>query len=101
MAMMISSILDFISRAGKWSFFIAIIVVASEHWGILNVSHLPATLIDALYVFILINGLALSPFLYLEKRARSTKKSCPKCGEPLEQLVEYRCPQCGRLHFEK
>jgi len=92
-----------VSRFGKGTFVVTLFIAAFHHWGIVNLSGIPIPhLIDAIYLYLLINGVAATPFIYLERRARiRAKKNCPQCGRLLEETAKYRCPECGQIRFEQ
>ena len=88
-----------VSRFGKGAFVIALFAVALHHWEILNVNGIP---INILYGYLLLNGTAATPFVYLERRARvRAGKNCPQCDGILEEIINYKCPTCGRIRFDK
>lgn len=87
-------------KAGKWTLVIVIIAVVLNHWEILKIP-IPH-LVNVLYAYILLNGLAAGPYIYLEKRATVVaSKVCPQCGVMLESSMTYNCPNCGKLEFKK
>ncbi len=92
-----------VSRFGKGTFVVILFVVAFNHWGIVNLSGIPMPhLIDILYGYLLLNGAAATPFIYLERRARvRAGKNCPRCGELLEEITNFTCPKCGQIRFDK
>jgi len=88
-----------IARTGRWALIIDILVIALEHWKMLNLSQFPISL-DWLYGYLILNGVVASPFIYLEHR-RVKPKLCPQCNNPLTMKMEYSCPKCGDLEFKK
>jgi len=85
-------------KAGKYSLVAAIIIVSLNHWKFLTIS---PTFLDFLYFYILVNGIAASPFFYFEKRKRVSRKVCPKCGEYLIITPQFECPECGKITYVK
>ena len=92
-----------VSRFGKGTFVVILFVVAFHHWGIVNLSGIPIPYwIDILYGYLLLNGAAATPFIYMERRARvRVGKNCPQCGELLEEITNFTCPKCGQIRFDK
>lgn len=92
-----------VSRFGKWTLIGVIFVIAFNHWDIINLSRIPLPhLIDAMYLYLLLNGAVATPFIYLERRAKvKAGKLCPQCGNLLEETSNYSCPTCGRIRFDK
>ena len=90
--------LKYVYEGGKYSLILAVFGVALNHWGFIKVSKY---LLDFLYAYILLNGVSVSPFVYLERRKRVSQSACPKCGELLMITPQYVCPECGKLIFEK
>lgn len=91
-----------IKKTGKYSCIISIFAVAFQYWGVINLENIHPQIIDVLYVFIIANGLSVTPYIYREERAKiSLSKLCPHCNTPLEKLPKYKCPKCGLLEFKK
>ncbi len=88
-----------IARTGRWSLVIVILIIVCEHWAIMNLSQFPIPL-NWLYFYLLVNGAAASPFVYLEHR-RVKPKVCPQCDNPLHIKTSYFCLKCGDLQFKK
>ena len=81
---------------------IVVVLLALNYWvSSLVKLQIPGTVINILYIYLIINAAAASPFIYLEhKEKKAAKKLCPKCGEELERVIEYKCEKCGTLKFE-
>ena len=91
-----------VNITGKFSCFGAILLVAFQYWKVINLEGINPLVVPGLYVFIIANGIAATPYIYLEKKAKVSKsKICPDCNTPLEKITKYRCPNCGVLKFEK
>jgi len=77
--------------------------VASNYWQILELENFPVSwAVDGLYIYILVNGAAAAPFIYLERRARRAPQPlCPQCQQPLQTALKYECPDCGKLQFSE
>lgn len=90
-------------KTGKYTLFLAILAVALHFWDVLALDKIPIPhFVDGLYLYILVNGLATGPFIYLEKRARvAFEIICPQCKGPLEVITNYNCPNCGRLEYKQ
>ncbi len=92
-----------VARFGKGTFLVVVLAVTFSHWGIINISGVPIPhFVDILYAYLLFNGIAVTPFVYLERRAKAqARKTCPSCGAQLEENLNFTCPTCGRIRFEK
>lgn len=92
-----------VAKTGKWTLFVVIILVVTSYWDVINLGAVPIPkFVDWLHLYLLVNGLAATPFVYLEKRAKvRVKRVCPKCEGPLEVMTNYSCPVCGEIRFEK
>lgn len=91
------------TKIGKWMIVIVSLSLALHHWGVVNLEKIPIpSLVNILYIYLVINAAAASPFIYIEKKPRmGQQKLCPKCAEPLEEIVEYKCSNCGKLRFNE
>lgn len=91
-------------RFGKWTLIGVITLLAGRHWGLVDLDHLTLaglSFVDLLYMYLLLNGLSATPFLYLEARARMRKGTCcPQCGRIL-RFTGYECPKCGEIQYVK
>jgi len=91
-----------VNRTGKFSCMAAILLVALQYWKVINLEGISPLIISGLYVFIILNGIAATPYIYLEKKAKvSVSKICPNCDTPLEKIPKYQCPKCGIINSEK
>lgn len=97
------SFLKLVDISGKWSFVVVIFALAFNHWNVFSLHNIPFPyLIDALWGYLIFNGLVATSFKFLESRGRlALGKFCPQCGAPLEADFNYRCPKCGVIKFEK
>lgn len=89
-------------KAGKYALFVAILAVVLNYWGIIALDGIPIPhFVDVLYGYVLLNSLVAGPFIFLERRGRQkVGLLCPKCKEPLEEIIDYACPKCGKLEFK-
>ena len=91
-----------VNLTGKFSCLGAILLVAFQYWKVINLEGINPLVVPGLYVYIIANGIAATPYIYLEKKAKVSKsKICPDCNASLEKMTKYRCPNCGVLKFEK
>lgn len=87
---------------GKYTFVVVLVVVVLNFWKVVDLGSAPIAL-NALYIYLLVNGLVGTPFIYLERRLRRQPGwKCPACGNTMvtSQLV---CTSCGgtfTLHGE-
>jgi len=95
--------LQLLSKSGTYSFVIVIFALALQYWGVIPLEQIPIPhLIDILYGYLMVNGMAATPFIYLERKSRvAPGKFCPNCNSQLEASVNYKCPNCGEIKFEK
>ena len=83
-----------VARFGKYTFVVALLVVALNFWKVVDLSNVPIAL-NVLYGYLLVNGIVATPFIYLERRLRRQPGwKCPACGNTMvtSQLV---CTSCG------
>lgn len=92
-----------IYKVGELCLVISICALAFNYWGVFHLEMIPIPhIVDFVYLWVMINGLAASPFIYLERRKHEAiGKYCPNCNSPLEATTHYRCPNCGELSFKK
>jgi|LGVF01.2.fsa_nt_gb hypothetical protein len=92
-----------VTKSGKYSFVAVIFALAFQYWGVVQLQNIPVPkLVDILYIYLLLNGLAATPFIYLERKNQVVPgKFCPDCDTPLEASIKYKCPKCGIIKFEK
>lgn len=90
-------------RAGKYALICAVLAVAVHHWGVVQLDNVPLPhFVDFLYVYIVVNASAATPFIYWERKSRVTpEKLCPQCGKALESYPCYKCPDCGKIKFKR
>lgn len=95
--------LQLLTKSGTYSFVITIFALALQYWGVIQLELIPITrIVDYLYAYLMVNGIAATPFIYLERKTRvAPGKFCPKCDRPLEASVTYKCPKCGVIIFER
>jgi hypothetical protein len=98
-------LLQLLSKSGTYSFVIVIFALALQYWGVIPLELIPIPhLLDILYGYLMVNGMAATPFIYLERKSRvALGKFCPKCNRQLEVSVtyKYKCPKHGVIKFEK
>ena len=94
---------DIVARTGKWTLLVVIVLIALNYWNVINLSGIPIPRFESyLYVYLLLNGVAASPYIIWERRARvRSAKICPQCDKLLESTPVYKCPECGTIQFEK
>lgn len=83
-----------VNRIGKYAYIGAAVGVALQYWDIINLENIHSLLPTGLYIYIISNGVAATPFIYFEKKAK-VAKICPYCDKPLEKLLKYKCRKCG------
>ena len=97
-----NDLIDFkgiIARAGKWTLVLDIVALALAYWKIFNIGQYPLAM-DIMYVYLVINGAAATPFYFLERR-KVKPKVCPQCDTPLKVQTSYHCAKCGEFQFKK
>lgn len=91
-----------LSKTGGLSVVIVVFLLAFNYWNAINLKAIWQLLPDILFLYLMLNATAIVPFVYLEKRTKATiGKFCPICGNPLEKFLNYKCPKCGKIKFEK
>jgi len=94
--------LTLVDVSGKWSFVAVILGLAFHYWNVFQLQNIPIPhFVDILWGYLIFNGLVATTIKFLENRNRSSKKVCPKCGNLLEIDLNFRCPECGTVRFEK
>lgn len=90
-------------KAGTYSVIVAVGLVALHHWNVMQLDNIPLPhFVDALYAYILVNAGFAAPFIYRERKARiAIGKKCLQCGRDLEETINYSCPDCGEIKYEK
>lgn len=93
---------NLLNKTGKYSTVIAIFAVSLQYWNVLHLENINPFLINFLYLYIIASGIFATPFIYFEKRPKILQmKTCPQCNTTLEMSVNYNCPKCGKLVYEK
>jgi hypothetical protein len=94
---------DLMTKSGMIALPAVMVLLTLNYWGIFALSKIPIPFfVDGLYIYTIINGMAATPFMYLERRAKTSHgKKCPKCDTILEATTHFQCPKCGDLKFEK
>ena len=89
-------------KYGNWMIVFVAVSLALNQWGFNPLKiQIPSVIINILLIYLIINAAAASPFIYLKEREKkAAKKLCPRCGEELERVIEYKCEKCGKLRFE-
>ncbi|GEM_PF-5732792 len=91
--------IDRVLKGGGHTFIFVIFLVVFNHWGIFRLN---SSFVDFLHFYLLINGTIGATLIYRRQQARkSNGKKCPQCEEMLESLIEYKCPACGKITFQK
>jgi len=93
-----SRVIDYTLRTGKFFFVIAVIVLALNHW---NFKYFPEESITFLWIYLIINSLAVSAIIYRRYALKPTSKLCPYCNGSLQGKIVYTCPNCGELKPKK
>jgi len=93
-----SRVIDYSLRTGKYFFFIVVVLLALNHWGVKYVSD---EIINFFWFYLLINAFAVSAIIYRRYAMKSTSNTCPYCKGELQAKMCYTCPNCGDLKPEK
>jgi hypothetical protein len=87
---------------GKGTFLIVILGLAAHHWNVIQLQNVPFPyFVDGLWVYLIVNLSVVMSVSIFEHRRRESGKYCPKCNAQLEVDLNYICPNCGKVRFEK
>jgi predicted RNA-binding Zn-ribbon protein involved in translation (DUF1610 family) len=103
----LEGILQYINKPSSLALVVVIGLLGLQHWNAIQLNNIPFslagfTLVDILYVYLVLNGVAAATIIYGERRtATAVQRLCPRCGKPLEIHPHFKCPKCGDISFDK